>query len=133
MNGAERVLAEVMAWRPGLRSIDLGHFLGVSRRRICVWRSMDNMSDSALLLVHDRTGIPVRKLLGLRACTRQPATGKKPKPRVRKPVAVQDQERERFEQWALVDNRYTRRDGESYYDPVVAICWKAWKAALNQP
>lgn len=132
MNGAERVFAEILAWRPGLREFDLWRFLGVTRSQVSRWRVMDNMSDGALLVVHDRTGIPVRKLLGLRACTRQPATGKKPKRRGQ-PVAVQDQQRERFEQWAMVDNRYTRRDGDSYYDPVVAICWKAWKAALDQP
>lgn len=131
MNSAERVFAEILARRPGMHESNLARFLGVESSQINRWRRLGNMSDGALLVVHDRVGISVKRLLELRAGTLDPSEPRKPrrasKPRTRKT------ERERFEQWALADNRYTRRDGESYYDPVVAICWKAWKAALNQP
>lgn len=127
MNGAERVFAEILAWRPGLREFDLWRFLGVTRQQISRWRRDDNMSDSALLVVHDRTGIPVRKLLGLRACTRQPATGKKRRDRVRKPLSPMTS-RERFEMWAIREGLYTRRDGDGYFDKTTAWCWRSWQA-----
>lgn len=127
MNGAERVFAELLAWRPGLREFDLWRFLGVTRQQISRWRRDDNMSDGALLVVHDRTGIPVRKLLGLRACTRQPATGKKRRERVRKPLSPMTS-RERFEMWAIREGLYTRRDGDSYFEKTTAWCWRSWQA-----
>lgn len=109
---------------------DLPWFLDVCHSQIYRWRRLDNMSDGALLVVHDRTGIPVHKLKGLRACTRQPANGKKPKPRVRKPLSAMTS-RERFEMWATREGMYTRRSGESYFDATVALCWKAWQSAKN--
>lgn len=141
MNGAERVFTRVRrsfgmhTWHELDELVSAGP--GWAAR--CVRRNL--LTDAALIRIHEETGIHLLELLDLRDCrlTIEPmpilpyTVEFKRNKRRGQPVAVPDQQRERFEQWAMVGNRYTRRDGESYYDPVVAICWKAWKAALNQP
>ena len=140
MNGAERVFTRVRrsfgmhTWQELDELVSAGP--GWASR--CVRRN--RLTDDALIRIHEETGIRLLELLDLRDCRLVvepmpilPYTVEfKRNKRRGQPVAVQELgQRERFEKWAMAKNRYTRRDGESYYDPVVAMCWEAWKAALD--
>lgn len=128
MNGTERVFTRVRR-AFGLRSYhELDDLLGQRRNWSQQAAFHDRLTDAAIIVINEATCISIGELRDLRAKKlnvppMQFGNGRMPKKRRYLP------RRAAFERWAISEGMYTRREGDTYFDPTTEKFWRCWLAA----